>query len=174
MHLPVCVLTVFLVCTRLAGPAAANDWKQYRFPDEGFALEFPAVPATKELPSSPQRVRGIQRTAKDDAGTEYMGQATLYQPGVRTKYPADVLLRAAIDGLRNAGKCTLRDARDVTLAGAAARDVILDKCAEASTAKARFVLLGDWLYLVLAIGRPGIEESKDTARLLDSFTVIAK
>jgi hypothetical protein len=174
MRLPVRILAALAACACAAGPGAADEWKQYRYPDEGFAVEFPRAPTTKELPSSPQRVRGIQRTAQDDAGTEYMGQATLYQPGVRAKYPAVVLLRAAIDGLRNAGKCTLREARDFPFPGAVAREVILDKCGEGSTAKARFVLLGDWLYLVLAIGRPGIEQSADTSRLLDSFTVIGK
>jgi hypothetical protein len=175
MRLTIRILAAVAACAcAVAAPAVAADWKQYRYPDEGFAVEFPAPPAAKELPPSPQRLRGLQRSAMDDAGTEYLAQATLYQPGVRSKYPAETLLRAAIDGLRNAGKCTQREARDVTFPGATAREVILDKCGEGSTAKARFVLLGDWLYLVVAIGRPGIEQSAGTARLIDSFTVIAK
>ena len=94
--MPLRKLAALAACAAFAAAAAADEWKQYRYPDEGFALEFPAVPTAKALPSSPQRVRGIQRTARDDAGTEYLSQATLYQPGVRAKYPADVLLRAAV------------------------------------------------------------------------------
>lgn len=167
-------LAALAICACLAAAAAADDWQLYRYPDEGFALAFPAAPSTRDLSPSPQRVRGIQRTARDDAGTEYLGQATLYQPGVRARHSADALLRAAIDGVRNAGKCSLREARDVAVPGAVAREVVFENCGEGNAAKARLVLLGDWLYLVLAMGRPGIDESAGTARLLDSFAVISK
>jgi hypothetical protein len=161
-----------VICASLADAAAADDWKPYRYPQEGFALELPAPPATRELPPSPQRVRGVQRTAQDDAGTEYMSQATLYQPGTRMRYSADMLLGAAVGGLVKSGQCTLRETRDVPGLGELAREVVLDKCGEGNTARARFILKGDWLYLVLAIGRPGIEANAATARLLGSFTII--
>ena len=63
-----------------AGAASANDWKVYRYPDDGFAAEFPGVPKFFDMkPPQQQFVRGVQYLAKDDSGTEYLGQALLYQ-----------------------------------------------------------------------------------------------
>ena len=81
------ILTAGFLAT--VGAAAANEWKVYRYPQEGFAAEFPGVPRSIDM-KAPQDtfVRGVQQLAKDDAGTEYMGQTLIYQPSVRKNNPA--------------------------------------------------------------------------------------
>ena len=153
-------------------PAAANDWKPYRYPNEGFAVEFPGVPRTTvmDVPVK-QFVRGVQYLATDDAGTEYLGQALLYQQAIRKNNTTDKILRVSIDGAKDAGKCSIRSERNYSFPGAFAREVVFEKC-EGTAGKSRVLLLGDWLYFILSIGRPGVETSADADRFISSFSVI--
>jgi hypothetical protein len=42
-------------------------------------------------------------------------------------------------------------------------------------AKQRILIVGDWLYQLLVLGtKPGIPESSDTKRFLESFSVVAQ
>jgi hypothetical protein len=154
------------------GPAGANNWKTYSYQEENFSAEFPGVPKAKNMTvDNRQWVRGIQYIA-NDAGSEYLGQGLLYQPQIPRKYPVDTLLRTAIDGAKNAGKCRIRSESNYSFAGATAREVIFEKCTGGQAAKSRFMVVRDWLYLILAIGNPGVEASADTDRFLASFRLI--
>jgi hypothetical protein len=156
-----------------AGPAAANDWKTYTYQEENFSAEFPGVPkATTMSVDARQWVRGVQYIATDDPGTEYLGQGLLYQPQIPRQYPADALLRTAIDGAKNAGKCNIRSETNYNFPGSTAREVIFENCTGGQAAKSRFMLVHDWLYLILTIGKPGIEASADTDRFLASFRLL--
>jgi hypothetical protein len=157
------------------GPATANDWKFYRYPDEGFAVEFPGVPQTTVMKVTvKQFVRGIQYIATDDDGTEYLGQGLLYQKTFRKNYTTDILLRTAIDGAMKAGKCSIRSERNYSFPVAFAREVVFEKCEDNQAGRSRVLLVADWLYFVLSIGRPGVEASADTDRFISSFGVIGK
>jgi len=63
----------------MAGTAAANDWKFYRYPNDGFTAEFPGPPRTTQMNVAANTfVRGIQYLATDDVRTEYLGQTLIY------------------------------------------------------------------------------------------------
>jgi hypothetical protein len=167
------LLVVAAGAVALAGPAAANDWKTYAYQEENISAEFPGVPkATTMTVDTRQWVRGVQYIATDDAGSEFLAQGLLYQPQIPRQYPADTLLRTAIDGAKNAGKCSIRSESNYSFPGATAREVIFEKCTGDQAAKSRFMLVRDWLYLILTIGKPGVEASADTDRFLASFRLI--
>ena len=111
------------------GPAFANDWKIYRYPNERFAVEFPNVPKTIDMKAPvEQYVRGIQYLSSDDVGTEYLAQGTLYRKFIRQNHKPDKILRVAIDGVKDAGKCSIRSERNYSFPGAIARELVLEKC----------------------------------------------
>jgi hypothetical protein len=154
------------------GPAGANNWRTYSYQDEHFSAEFPGIPKAKTMTvDNRQWVRGVQYIANDASG-EYLGQGMLYQPQIPRQYSSDVRLRTAIDGAKNAGRCNIRSERNYSFAGATAREVIFENCAGGQAAKSRFMLVHDWLYLILTIGKPGIEASADSDRFLASFRLI--
>jgi hypothetical protein len=158
-----------------AGPAAANNWKVYRYPNEGFAAEFPGVPKFTDMkPPREQFVRGVQQIATDDAGTEYMGQALLYQPFIRKNNTTDKILRVSIDGAKDAGKCSIRIERNYSFPAAVAREVMFEKCGGNTAGKSHVLLIGDWLYFVLVLGKTGVETTADADRFINSFSVIGK
>jgi len=84
------------------------------------------------------------------------------------------LLRVAIDGAKNAGKCSIRSEVNYSFPGAVAREVVFDKCEGGVAGRSRVVLLDDWLFFVLAIGKTGIETTADADRFISSFGVIGK
>ncbi len=158
-----------------AGAASANDWKVYRYPDDGFAAEFPGVPKFFDMkPPQQQFVRGVQYLAKDDSGTEYLGQALLYQKFIRQNNTTDKILRVSIDGAKDAGKCAIRSERNYSFPGAFAREVVVEKCESGVAGKSRILLVGDWIYYILAMGKPGVETSADADRFINSFSLIGK
>ncbi len=168
-------LFVVAVIAAGAGPAVANDWKTYRYPNEGFAVEFPGAPRTIDMNApAAQFVRGIQYLATDDAKNEYLGQALHYQKFIRQNNTTDKILRVVIDGAKDAAKCSIRSEKNYSFPGAFAREVVIEKCEGGVAGKSRVLLLGDWLYFVLAMGRPGIETSADADRFIGSFSVIGK
>lgn len=158
-----------------AGSAAANQWKVYRFPQEGFAAEFPGAPKLIDMKAPHETfVRGVQQLATDDAGTEYMGQTLIYQPAIRKNNTVDKILRVSIDGAKDAGKCSIRSERNYSFPGAIAREVVFEKCEGNVAGKSRVLLVGDSLYFVLAIGKSGIEKTAEADRFINSFSLIGK
>ena len=138
-------------------------------------MEFPGAPTISKMDVAPSAwVLGRQYTVEAENGTKaYMGQGMRYNHEYRAKYPTDRLLRAAVDGGRNAGNCTMRSERPFSFPGAAAREVIFEKCKNVPVLKGRFILLGDWLYFIAVGGPAGTEQDGKTQRFLDSFSVIS-
>jgi hypothetical protein len=59
---------VFALCVG-AGPAAAEDWKEYNYPDQGVAIQFPAKPEATKSTYDSIYVKGLPSlviSAEDD------------------------------------------------------------------------------------------------------------
>ena len=168
---------IFLLIAGAVGSicsATAKDWERNRYSDLRFAIEFPSTPTPSNMDLAAKAwVLGRQYVVEDEGGTKaYLGQGMRYVHEYRAKYPTDRLLRVAIDGARDAANCTIRSERPYAFPGAAARELVFEKCKNVPVLKGRFILLGDWLYFIAVGGPPGTEEHANTKRFLDSFSVI--
>jgi hypothetical protein len=164
---------LFAAVAAATTPVAANDWKIYRYPKEGFAAEYPGLPRFIDMNAPHEQfVRGVQYLATDDASTEYLGQALLYQPFIRKNNTPDKILRVSIDGANSAGKCSIRSERNYSFPGAVAREVAFENCEGMVAGRSRVFLVGDWLYFVLVIGKTGVETTADADRFIKSFSLI--
>ncbi len=172
-NMRIAFLLACIAATTWAHAAAAYDWKSYRYPDDGFVVDFPAAPKVANAPLSPaQWVRGKQYSANFST-VAFFAQAFLYKPDIRAKVAPDDLLRVAIDGASQAGTCASKTESELSFPGAIAREVIFDKCGGDFRVKMRLVLIADWLYSVYVVGNPGVENDQDTSRFLDSFNLVS-
>src|SRR5262249_32309972 len=150
----------------------ADEWKVYSYPDEGFAAEFPRVPKRTDFDARKNLVRLVQYFTTDEDGNEYLGQAMLLRPYVRAYNALETIFRLSIDGAKNTANCRIRSERNFPFSGALAREVIYEKCINDAVGRSYFVLRDDWMYLVLAMGRPGIENGPDAERFVKSLRLI--
>lgn len=154
---------------------AADEWKTYRYPQDGFAAEYPAPPTPQTQKVDPKRnIRDMQYWS-DLGDVAYGVDAALFQHAVIAGQPPDKQIQNVIEGVRGSLKCSVRSQRAITFAGATAREVTFDKCpAPLVGAKERIFIAGDWLYQVMVLGnKPGLLESADTKRFLESFSLMA-
>ena len=81
---------VALLATGMADNAiAADDWKLYRYPGEGFALEFPGAPKLSDKKVDPEiMVRGRRYMAANATVTAvFSATAALFHHGPRVSVP---------------------------------------------------------------------------------------
>ena len=68
---------------------AANEWKTYRYPQYGFAAEYPIPPQPQEQKADPKRtIRNIQYWS-DKGDVAYGVNATLFLHSVLASLPPD-------------------------------------------------------------------------------------
>jgi hypothetical protein len=169
-------LAALLTVALASAVQAADDWKTYRYPQDGFAAEYPIPPAAQDQKAEPQRIiRGVQYWSERDDVAFGVG-ATLFLHKTIAGLPADRQIHNVIEGVRGSLKCSIRSQRAITFPGAAAREVIFDKCPAPLVAVVeRIFIAGDRLFQVMVLGnKPGIENSPDTKRFLESFSLIAQ
>jgi hypothetical protein len=169
-------LAVLLTLTFVPTVHAADDWKIHRYPDYGFAAEYPIPPTAHDQKPEPQRViRSIQYWSERDE-VAFGVNATYFLHTIIAGQPPDKQIQNVIEGVRGSLKCTVRSQRAITFPGATALEVEFEKCAAPiQGAKQRIFIAGDWLYQVMVLGsKPGIAESPDTKRFLESFSLTAQ
>jgi hypothetical protein len=155
---------------------AADDWKIYRYPQYGFAAEYPIPPQPQEQKADPKRtIRNIQYWS-DKGDVAYGVNATLFIHSVLASLPPDKQIQNVLQGVRGSLKCSIRSQRPITFPGATAREIIFEKCPPPLVdAKQRILIVGDWLYQLLVLGnKAGVPESPDTQRFLQSFSLVAQ
>lgn len=156
--------------------AQALDWKTFRYPQYGFAAEYPAQPAPQEQKIDPKRlIRNAQYWA-DLGEVAYGVNAALFQHSIIAGQPPEKQIDSVLSGVRGSLKCTIRSQRPITFPGGTGREIIFEKCpAPLVDAKQRILIVGDWLYQLLVLGtKAGVPESPDTKRFLESFSVVAQ
>jgi hypothetical protein len=169
-------LAVLLTLTFVPTVQAADDWKIYRYPNYGFAAEYPTEPKPQEQKLDPKRlIRNIQYWS-DLGEVAYGVNAALFHHKIIAGLPPDKQIQNVLEGVRGSLKCSIRSQRAITFPGGIAREIVFEKCpAPLVDAKQRILIVGDWLYQLLVLGsKPGIPESPDTKRFLKSFSVVAQ
>jgi hypothetical protein len=170
------LLAALVTLTLGSAAPAADAWKTYRYPLYGFAAEYPTEPVPQEQKIDPKRlIRNIQYWS--DLGVVAYGvNAALFQHSVIAGQPPDKQIQSVLEGVRDSLKCSIRSQRPITFPGGTAREIIFEKCpAPLVDAKQRILIVGDWLYQLLVLGsKPGVPESPDAKRFLESFSVVAQ
>ena len=169
-------LAVLLTLTFVPTVQAADDWKIYRYPQYGFAAEYPTEPKPQDQAANPKRlIRNIQYWS-DKGDVAYGINAALFLHSVIAGVPPVKQLQNVLGGVRSSLKCSIRSQHAIKFAGATALVVEFEKCAAPiQGAKQRIFIAGDWLYQVMVLGsKLGIAESPDTKRFLESFSLTAQ
>jgi hypothetical protein len=155
---------------------AADDWKTYRYPQDGFAAEYPIPPTPQDAKPEPERIiRGKQYWSERD-DVAFGVSATLFLHKIITGQSPDKQIQNVIEGVRGSLKCSIRSQRPISFPGSTAREIIFDKCpAPLVGAKERIFIAGDRLFQVMVLGsKAGVLESPDTKRFMESFSLIAQ
>lgn len=166
-----------LLTLALAGAAeAADEWKNHRYAQDGFAADFPTPPQPQPNQSDPKRNIRITQYWSDLGDVAYGVSAALFQHAIIASQPPDKQIQSVIEGVRSSLKCAIQSQRTIVMPGATGREIVFDKCpAPLRGAKQRIVIAGDWLYQVMVLGnRPGLTDNADTKRFLESFSLTAK
>jgi hypothetical protein len=155
---------------------AADDWKTYRYPQDGFAAEYPIPPGPQDQKVDPARVIRASQYWSERDNVAFGVSATLFLHKIMASQALDKQIDNVIEGVRGSLKCSVRSQRPITFPGTVAREVIFDKCPEPLTeAIERVYIAGDRLFQVMVLGsKPGIVGAADTKRFVESFSLIAQ
>jgi hypothetical protein len=167
------------VAVTLCAAAAADDWKTYRYPQDRFAADFPMPPAPQDQKTDPQKIIRHTQYWTDKGDIAFGVSAAHYPHKIVAADTPDKFLRGVVERVNASLQCSVRSQRDLSLPGAVVREVVFEKCrkisANGGVAKQRVVLAGDWLYQVMVLStKPGAEDSGETKRFLESFSLTAK
>jgi len=169
-------LAALLTVTLASAVQAADEWKTYRYPQDGFAADFPTAPVSQDQKSDPKRtIRDMQYWS--DLGEVAFGVgASLFHHNVIAALPLDKQILNVIEGVRSSLKCVIRSKQAISLPGATGREIVFDKCpGMAGGAKQRIFIAGDRLFQVMVLGnKSGLADSVDTKRFLESFGLTAQ
>lgn len=169
-------LAALLTLTLMSAAQAVDEWKTYRYPLSGFAAEYPTKPEPQEQKIDPKRLIHNIQYWSDLGDVAYGVNAALFQHSVIAGQPPDKQIQNVLEGVRGSLKCSVKSQRAITFPGGTAREIIFEKCpAPMVGAKQRILIVGDWLYQLLVLGtKPGVSESPDTKRFLESFSLVAR
>ncbi len=169
-------LVALLTLTLMPAAQAADEWKVYRYPEYGFAAEYPTPPKPQETKIDPKRLIRNAQYWSDQGDVAYGVNAALFQRSVISSLPPDKQIQNVLEGVRGSLKCSIKSQRLITFPGGTAREIIFEKCpAPMVGAKQRILIVGDWLYQLLVLGtKPGVPESPSTKRFLESFSLVAQ
>lgn len=95
--LPGTVFALFLA----TGPAAAEDWKEYDYPDQGVAIQFPAKPEAMKSTYDSIYVKGLPSLVISADDDHVIYKLTVVDLGARSDMGTNFLVEAAIRMQRN-------------------------------------------------------------------------
>ena len=155
------------------GPAAAQDWIEYRPPGGGYRVEFPGKPevTTQDVKAGTATIRANMALVELRNDVAFL---TIDSPRSESSIQLDPqkALDLARDGaMKNPGH-KLREETHLTVGGLPARRVIIDIPPKKLVSVALFVLGPERLYQAIAVVPPGQEGSADVERFLNSFAPV--
>lgn len=157
-------------CSGLA--AAQEQWSQYRYPDQGFAVQFPGVPKLTSTPLAGPTPATHHLYQAQAAGKAYSISAIAFANG-RGPANADLAyLDRLVASYAVGSKTTLRSQNPTTLAGRPALEAVTEDAALDRYHLLDVLAAGARVYLVISEGPKGHETSSDAKRFRDSFTLI--
>ncbi len=161
-----------LVLALVGAPGAqAQTWSEFR-PEGGRYLVL--------MPGAPQT--GAQPVALPDGRSVQMYQGSIETPNAAyvatfVDYPADVISRAPPDKhLDNARDGTtkghtMRNEKRLTIAQNPGREYVVVR-GDGLVMVVRSFIVGNRLYQLIVVGRPGVDQHPDTAKFLESFRLL--
>lgn len=149
--------------------AQSSDWKEYVYPDDGFAMSSPSEP----------------KLTKSMVPLKIGGEAEMHQyvvdPGVGYAFVADVAyapsgdvysLTAARDGMVSAVKGQIVSEMPISLGNYPGLQVEIEVNAQHAHARARLYVVGKRLYELISVAEGDRPISPDTTRFFESFRLL--
>lgn len=155
---------------------AADEWKTYRYPQDGFVADFPTQPNPEDQKPGPERMIRHNQYWSEKGDIAFGVSAALFHHKIIAAESADAHLRGVIERVKESLQCAIRSESSISFPGATAREVVLDNCKKfPGSAKQRIILAGDWLYQVMVLGtKPDVAGDSETKRFLESFSITAR
>jgi hypothetical protein len=148
--------------------AQSSDWKEYVYPDDGFAVSFPSEP-TLHTSMVPLKVGGeteMHQYAIDEGDYALLAIVS-YAPS------GDVVsLTAARDGAVSAVKGRIVSERALSLGNYPGLQVEIEMDATHARARARDYAVGRRLYQLISVATSDKPISVDTTRFFASFRLV--
>jgi hypothetical protein len=135
-------------------PAAADDWKTYRFANGQFEAMFPSAPTL--IDSFTTRRPGIVShwVYMATRGTSFFGVNAYLLDEIQN--PTEQLFRKSIDDMANSDGCSIVREQVVSRPAGQAHEVVLSNCRSIeeknSVQHVDVYILGRWLYTVIGGG----------------------
>ena len=167
------LLFLLLVLALGVGPAAAQDWIEYRPPGGGYRVEFPGKPqvSTRDVTTRTAVIQMNMAMVERGDAAAFLTIHSQRPPGSSSVDPQQVLDQVR-DGVLKDPERKLREEAHTTVGGLPARRVIIDIPQKNQVSVALFVLGADRMYQAIVVVAPGQESSADIERFLKSFTVM--
>ena len=156
-----------------ARATATQDWSEFKSPERGFAVRFPAPPKSQEQVLGEPDNKYTQYMYTLDQGTHaYIFCVFEYKPGIVPSAPDDAYFDRLINAYIVGSKATLRKRYPKTIAGHGGVEAIADDADGTTTHLIGVIAVGNQLYLAVSIGPTGHEASPEAARFRDSFRLL--
>lgn len=158
----------------IAHAVRAAEWRLYRFPEDGFAIEFPGSPKIEVGNASGVKHITTARTYLLDRGEVVFGvDATLFAPS-----PAPVravqLLANAGELFQRSAKCSGYQERESKFLPVNAREFVFEQCHGRYLGLFRFYAQDDWFYQVGVMMTGGRPDDPDANRFVQSFRLLRR
>lgn len=152
---------------------AADDWKSFKFAEDGFAIDLPDAPVTTNQGFDPETMVRTHQYYVGIKSYTFMVSATLFRHEAHEQIGGDEgLLRLLINIF--VANCASYGERTILVPGAAAREVSAENCERGPATIARYYFADDWLYQLTVVGPTGMESSIETQHFMESFRILGK
>ena len=165
-------LAIFCFAAWGGAAAAQAQWSQYRYPDVGFAVQFPGAPKISSTPLAGTTPATHHQYQAEAAGKVYRISAIAFANGRGPENPDLVYLDRLVAAYAVGSKTTLRSQNPITIAGHPALEAVTEDVAHDRYHLLDVLAAGPHVYLVISEGPKGHETSTDAKRFRDSFTLI--
>ena len=164
------VLTCLAITAALLAQSAPNDWKEYSYATDGFAVSAPAEPAfaRQDKPTAVGNVEIHNYTIELGHNSGVMISSAQIQG--KTSESSKTLLQKARDGALNAVNGKLMAEQEITLQGFPGLEFQLAN--DAFHARVRMYLIKSRLVTAMAIAPKDSELPANAARVLSSLKLL--
>lgn len=157
----------------VGGLAQAQNWQEVRPPGGGYRIEMPTAAKfdTQNVNLPGGRIAVIYQAVSEYADAAFLATYVDYPPDIIARGTPESHLNNAVAG--TAKGHTLGSQRNIQLGGNPGRDYVVFR-ADNLSMRVRNALVGNRLYQVVVVGRPGTEKNPDTRRFIESFAFVSK
>lgn len=163
-------LAVFVLFLVGSSTFAAEQWREFRAKDAGFAVMMPGNPTIQHQPL--KNGSTVTTITSQEGSSDYIVAYADLPPGWQQKTDRDALLAAARDGAVKAVNGTIRDQHQFSAGGFKGLDVVYDT--PSLTLRQRHFIDSDRHFQLTYAGPKGTEQQPDVTRFFDSFRALSK